>query len=115
MRIIAVLLLLLSGFVVPCESGQHADMQSGNYLISACTITLSSNAQSMGQAFDDGYCVGLITGASFMTPQCFSGGVTVNQEIRVVMKYLQDHPELLNQSGAGLVAKALTEAFPCNR
>jgi hypothetical protein len=33
--------------------------------------------------------------------------------VRVAAKFLQDHPEKLNQRGSKLVFEALTQAFPC--
>lgn len=39
-------------------------------------------------------------------------GVTVEQEIRIVVKYLQDHPAKLAEPDVALILEALVEAFP---
>lgn len=39
--------------------------------------------------------------------------VTVGQLKKVSEKYLRDHPESLHLAAASLVARALSEAFPC--
>jgi hypothetical protein len=45
---------------------------------------------------------------------CTGQNVTHRQEVRVVVKYLQDHPEELDQIGGRLVEKASAQAFPCH-
>ena len=44
---------------------------------------------------------------------CLPAGVEVGQTIRVLVRYLQAHPERLHWQGTPLVAAALGEAFPC--
>ncbi len=41
------------------------------------------------------------------------GKVTRLQKIRVVVKYLEDHPEKLHEPPSVLITRALNEAFPC--
>jgi hypothetical protein len=65
-------------------------------------------------AYRDGYCSGLVAGVSSASPRvCPDDGVTGGQQIRVVLKYLQDHPEELHLDDALLVDRALAKAFPC--
>lgn len=40
------------------------------------------------------------------------GGVTSGQVVKVVIKYLEDHPQDLHKDAAGLVMNALAAAFP---
>ena len=66
------------------------------------------------EAWRDGYCTGLVYGISNASPHvCPDEEVTTGQETRVVLKYLQDHPEELHLDNAVLVEKALEKAFPC--
>ena len=44
---------------------------------------------------------------------CFPSDVTRNQYIRVIVKYLEDHPEQLHLDSSVLIDKAFTSAFPC--
>ncbi len=44
---------------------------------------------------------------------CPPEGVTYEQLLRVVRKFLQDHPERLHENRTGLVVAALRTAFPC--
>ena len=44
---------------------------------------------------------------------CIPDGVKVGQMLRVVVKYLRDHPEELHNDSAELVVAAFLTAFPC--
>jgi hypothetical protein len=46
---------------------------------------------------------------------CIVSGVTTQQMARIVVKYGDDHPEILNQLAVYIVSKALAQAFPCTR
>ena len=45
---------------------------------------------------------------------CLPDGVTPNQTVRVVVKWLEDHPARLHESAVELVVSALKENFPCH-
>jgi hypothetical protein len=66
------------------------------------------------EAWRDGYCTGLVNGVTNASPRvCPDEAVTTGQTLRVVVKYLEDHPEELHLDNAVLVEKALAKAFPC--
>lgn len=44
---------------------------------------------------------------------CFPEDSTIGQDIRIVVKFLQDHPEKLHYRERNLVFMALQQAFPC--
>jgi len=44
---------------------------------------------------------------------CFPSEVTLGQQVRVVAKFLEDHPEKLHLHRAFLVGMAFADAFPC--
>jgi hypothetical protein len=49
-----------------------------------------------------------------MSPKvCPAKDSTYEQGTRVVVKYLQDHPEELHMKSSALVERALAKAFPC--
>ena len=45
---------------------------------------------------------------------CYTEGVSYEQFAAVVKRWLEDHPESWHFNASGLVAKALSNAFPCN-
>jgi Rap1a immunity proteins len=110
---LCVFMLLAVGF------GTAQDVSTGNWLLTTCQIAAKSIddpnvEQTHFEAFRDGYCKGIVQGIAYASAQvCPAGNVTLGQEVRVVTKYLQDHPEELNQQSTRLVDKALAKAFPC--
>ena len=46
---------------------------------------------------------------------CFPHGVTPDQAVRVIVKWLGDHPARLHEDAIKLVLDALKENFPCHR
>ena len=74
---------------------------------------------------DQGACSGYVAGLSDITSTyegsglldplyCHPEGVTVGQLKKVVIKGLNERPEILHEGAAGLVAVAFMKAFPCN-
>jgi hypothetical protein len=49
------------------------------------------------------------------TPWCFPDGVTNEQTMLVVQKYLRDYPEELHKFAVILTVDALVDAFPCGK
>jgi len=46
---------------------------------------------------------------------CFPHGVTPDQAVRVVVKWLGDHPARLHEDAIKLIVDALKENFPCHK
>jgi len=44
---------------------------------------------------------------------CIGSATTIGELRRVVIKYMQAHPENLHQTASSLVANAFIQAFPC--
>lgn len=44
---------------------------------------------------------------------CAPDEVRTTQYVRIVVNYLQDHPERLHEKGANLALSALIDAYPC--
>lgn len=97
------------------------DETSGNFLLASCQLTVKSVddtafAENHFEAYRDGYCRGLIEGVSDASSKvCPAHNVSYGQEFRIVLKYLQDHPEELHLKNSLLVDKALASAFPCGK
>jgi hypothetical protein len=102
-------------------SPQVDNVTRGNWLLTSCQFSAKSiddpNFNENGlEDFRDGYCRGLVQGVSDASPRvCPGENVTHGQQVRVVVKYLQDHPEELDKLGSTLVDKALAKGFPCKK
>jgi hypothetical protein len=118
----AALAVLLSG---PAASAQTGDTASGNFMLPYCEQSLLIGT---GQASRDktpylmGVCFGIIEAllyaGSIHPPQlgiCKETGVTRQQGVRVVIKYLKDHPEQLHRNFIQVAHVALRQAWPCDK
>ncbi len=106
-------------FVIAGQAVCYAD---GNKLLSQCNAALSEPQRI--NFLDAGYCMGFLNGltttTSIMTkvfnisrPFCMPNNVTTGQSVRIVVKYLKDHPESLHEDEGFLAMLAFIEAFPC--
>jgi len=127
---IKVIVTFLILFVAFSQSVCYAEKFDGNELLSNCKTVLATPPKDTSweelctREYCSGYCYGFIFGVvstsllnrtKFNTSPdfCISKEVTMGQFVRVVAKYLENHPEGLHHPGATLVLKALKEAFPC--
>jgi hypothetical protein len=97
------------------------DVTSGNFLLVSCQLVVKKTddktvSQDNFESFRDGYCRGIIEGVADTSPNvCPIKGSTYGQDARIVVKYLQDHPEELHLANTALVEKALAKVFPCGK
>ena len=114
----------------PTQGQSAAELSDGNALLRDCTSALRVADGTPSKSPDDlsgaMYCTGYVAGfvdAHVLTVGLNSGkmvfcqppsGIRVDQDIRIIIKYLQDHPEKLHESGRILVMMALRSAFPCD-
>lgn len=106
--------------------GAHAD---GTKLLEHCRAAMDviekrpSSESSAGEA---GLCVGVVQGAldsmtmyqyMFEVPAdrriCAPPNMSIEQAIRITVKYASEHPEQLHFTEGGLVLIAMRQAFPC--
>ncbi|MET4423221.1 Rap1a/Tai family immunity protein [Bradyrhizobium sp. RT3a] len=94
-----------------------ADFSSGNYMLQHCEHYIFKSGQ-----FDvwDGECGGAIATLTFLgnaLPEgfktCPPKGHTKEQAARVVVSYMQNNPQLLNEPFRILAMTALSQAWPC--
>lgn len=101
-----------------------ARAMTGNELKKICDFLLSENRSA--HQFESGQCGGYVRGVldayriAFILnhqpePYCISNDVTYGQQINIVTRYLNDHPEIRHFDAALLVTTAATDAFPWNR
>jgi hypothetical protein len=62
-----------------------------------------------------GYVDGIADAAVGLGYTCYPAGIAQAHVREVVMKYLRDHPERLNDPAPLLVLNGLFEAFPCQQ
>jgi hypothetical protein len=105
----------LALFAVPAKS--QTNTTDGNFLLVSCEVSIrgmeGSDFTGTGEAWRGGNCMGLVRGVYSALPTVCAANVTIGQLIRVVVKYLQNHPEKLNLEDVLLVRSALESAFPC--
>lgn len=131
MRIGAVALVLV--IAVRLAGGQQKATQQTDTAFLTAQKLLGLCSQAV-KSFDDdkgadiaeaNLCIGYVAGALDMermlatlsktwTPHvCYPKNGTIEQAVRVVVKYLRDDPEGLHYSGGSTVWVALMKAFPC--
>jgi Rap1a immunity proteins len=85
--------------------------QTGNDLANLCSLGDKPDGH-----FESGLCAGFIIGVSVSIDDvCRPDNATNGQVIKIARKYLDDHPEELNQSAQSLVHHSLIKAFPCTK
>ena len=100
-----------------CGNADAAEFMTGKSLLHVCEDS-SPNGPSAG------ICIGYVSGASdqldgmkgTVLPQlnyCLDKTVTTSQLRSLVVKYLRNHPESLDQAASYLIYDALTDAYPC--
>ena len=102
--------------------------ETGNQLLQRCEAATAILAKKSTDAnfWDGAFCLGYIWGIAESSAVfdvadnkfimfCSPAGSTSGQAQKIVVKYLEDHPEELHKEAAVLVAKALQRAFPCRK
>ena len=68
---------------------------------------------------DAGFCMGIVDGLMWSLPGwgvvCLPKGVTTEQGLKVLVKYMDDHPEELQERTEQLATSAFINAWPCSR
>jgi hypothetical protein len=116
--LIAMCLFLLVAVVVPVHGD---DMGTGLFLLNACKAFLTAGAKG---DFGAGYCVGFIhsneqeemvrkISDTAKKIYCMPKDVTDEQLARVLVEYLEAHPEQLNLAASQLIWMAYTNVWRC--
>jgi hypothetical protein len=97
------------------------DTDSANYRLPYCKLFIDERpVRSRPEALLAGMCEGIIYSIVFMvhTPgrQCadIPSGVTIGQEIRVVVRYIETRPSRMHEPFVSLALEALVDAWPCH-
>lgn len=123
MRCINVIVIGLLSLLIGTSAKAEELRDDGNELLRDCAE--SPHGKLPEDAFRFGTCIGYLSGIvdmhmvyaripnlpiSCVPPE----RVSVRQVQRVVVKYLQEHPEQLHYTKFALVNIALNQAFPCS-
>ena len=115
------LAILLCSMPVICPAAGT----TGAELLQQCKGAINFRDNSGSTNFKVGQCLGYISGLTDSENYyhkkrsrnshnfCIPKDVTLGQEVMVVVKYLESHPEKLRESRFILAKTALANAFPC--
>lgn len=116
--LIAACLFLLTVCVGPVHGN---DMGTGHFLLNACKSFLAAGAKG---DFNAGYCLGFIQSNeqeemvrkisdTAKKMYCMPKDITDEQLVRVLIKYLEAHPEQLHLAASQLVWMAYSSVWRC--
>jgi Rap1a immunity proteins len=97
------------------------DQFSGNYWLSRCEAAMARSPSSRPvETVESGFCMGVVdawvVGRRFLKSEhtfCLPEKVSRDQAQRVVIKFLKDHPDMLNEPFVDLALFALVTTWPC--
>jgi Rap1a immunity proteins len=124
LRLLAAMIFLLC---VNAHAQDYPPIDDGNSLLTNCSVIEKSlddiNAEqrlalATCLSYIDGFREGFLVGATMGEVEkplllCLPEHVTSGQTARVIIRFLQNHPERLHQPAATLTYEALNKAFPC--
>jgi hypothetical protein len=112
------------GIFLLCPDGRGDTPKDGNELLKQCEAAIQPlNAQTQEEAINSsiliGYINGFIDGLAFdeglhssdALPINPPRGTTMGQHLRVIKKWLEDHPSMLNQNAMALIYTSLKEGY----
>lgn len=136
MRTSIFLVVLLFAAGISASAASNDVLATGNNVLKDCQTAVrfaDNNGAPVSEHFHSGWCVGWISAALELTKlhnvwTDFIGqkpallqfclpvsGIPVIQAVRIVVKYLKEHPEQLHEDGMSLTIAALKNDFPCGR
>ncbi|HYY70175.1 MAG TPA: Rap1a/Tai family immunity protein [Terriglobales bacterium] len=132
-RRLVLIVAALFAAVLPAFGEITAGKITGNDVLDRCQTAVrfaDNDGAPVGEHLDAGWCFCWVTGTLELTKLhndwttfikqkptllqfCLSHSIPVIQAVRVVVKYLKEHPEQLHEDGMGLTMTALKNSFPC--
>jgi hypothetical protein len=86
---------------------------SADEIMAACKSVMST-PHNASEAQEQGFCVGAVEGIGHVDPGiCPPMGSTLDQWIRVVIRYIDSRPARLQEDFFKLAQEALRDAWPC--
>ena len=115
-KTVAAIFALLFGLTWPSRA--EIDRSSGNHMLEPCRDVPLLGVVPLDHATENDafVCMGIAIGVWYTGSNWFCWRVpnaTVDQVIRISVKFMDEHPAMLNQPLATLIMDALLEAWPC--
>jgi hypothetical protein len=104
------LTVLFYGLVAACAP-TWAEFHTGNK-VKAGLEDWEKKSYGFEANYNAGYVIGVFD-AYYRVRVCSPENVTVGQVTSVVLKYMQEHPDVLHLSGDVVVLRALLNSWPC--
>lgn len=101
--------LVLAAILAGYTTESTAAGITGNELWSA----MQAEKGTLERQFAVGYIAGAVDASWILFIDCTPEGVTVEQGVDIVKKYIRQHPEERHTFAADMVLGAMIEAFPC--
>lgn len=132
MRILAILASLI--LLASTRPSTAENVTDGTHLLAGCQLALAgldrpSDHATTADALRAGVCIGFLDGVAgahrwdtlrsaeagrlLTRAFCVPDRVGAPEEARVLLAYLNAHPERLSEGGVGLAYAAFAEAWPC--
>jgi len=103
----------LMALAITTASAQQS-LFSANSVLPGCKAVFEEG-RGLGRQ-DTGYCVGAVNALTFLSPtECVEipDGVTFLQILQVIVRFIEAHPERMDDAFVGLAFEALLDAWPC--
>jgi hypothetical protein len=115
MRCLTSALLLLASWILPI-GGAQAETADRPFTAGDLKSVCENGGSKICSAYIAGYAQGFyyssVSAQTGFTP-CLSSGLTEPKARFITTKFMDDHPEVMAQGAASVVAEALLSAFPC--
>ena len=104
------------GLLAQQSAAAQQDTGSADYVIVGCRNGLSGETR---QPFRQGLCAGIVQTILYFGRTsfnvCIPEGVTMGQAIRVVVAYIDQHPERMHERFETLALEVLQQSWPCQK
>ena len=109
---------MLAG-VLTATTTVRADSDFASEMLPICKAVFTDEARRAGEAaIKSTACLGQVFGIAstliYLEFVCTPQGIKSNEALRVVLKYLDDHPERLHESFTVLAIEGLISEWPCS-
>lgn len=121
--------LLLSSMLVVAQQRAENPSTSGNAFLRLCSV-IDNDRLDAPEPYNAWACLGfvdgvlegiktevafvhLVTGKEPPSPYCLPEGVENGQIIRMVLKFIKDHPDEAHKPTVVLILETLEDPFPC--
>jgi hypothetical protein len=105
-------IMVIAALMLSDGTAFAADTGSANYVMPGCRGVVGGDKNT--DPFLRGLCFGLIAGALYSSQEtCEPGEITHEQELRVIVQYIDARPARLHEDFRKLALEAMRAAWPC--